>query len=476
MRISTSCQLIFSGGARFVLPGLLLMFMMASRPAHAQLYYLDLSRQTIAVANRAVHVEQVLDGRKGQPPIGAVYRGLNNKPAVVLFRQGIGPELTAWLQQQLPRRAPDHAVVLCLRQLRVSEVMNGMTELASAEVAADVYEHQPDGYHFVRSVADHVSSRALESTGLHAPHLAHLLQSCLEQLTDVAWATPLPGPARTLAQLTADNPLATNRPAILRTARPRRGLYYTFGQFLANQPDTTAQLRLDTLRSRAAGWEGTLLLRPHAREATGSRVALRDVWGFSDGHQAYLNQRNIFRPMVRQGAFFTFVGTAPLDAAALSQRSQNYAAAGGGALGALAASAASGPDDHSGQPMVFALDMRTGQAAPLLRPGQPQQPDTAYVYVYRPAGGPATAQRLMLNDHEVGQLRPGEYLELTWPYYGHPVRLSLGTPDSPALLLVPNAATANYVKLRPGTTFSTWQWVPGPEGEADVDALDKRRK
>ena len=59
--------------------------------AQAQ-YYLDFSNQQLAVPDRAVAVERVLDGRDGHPAIGFVYRGLGNKPAAVLFRQGLEPD------------------------------------------------------------------------------------------------------------------------------------------------------------------------------------------------------------------------------------------------------------------------------------------------------------------------------------------------------------------------------------------------
>lgn len=74
--------------------------------ARAQ-YYLDFSNQQLAVPDRAV--ERVLDGRDGHPAIGFVYRGLGNKPAAVLFRQGLEPDLTAFMQAQLPARpGPAH--------------------------------------------------------------------------------------------------------------------------------------------------------------------------------------------------------------------------------------------------------------------------------------------------------------------------------------------------------------------------------
>ncbi|WP_210517887.1 hypothetical protein [Hymenobacter terricola] len=450
---------------------LILAVLIAGRAAQAQIYYLDLNQQTLDIPNRALVVEQVLDGRPNQAAaIGTVYRGLNNRPAAAFFRQGLGPELTAWLKLQLPSRPTDHAVVLCVRQLRVSEVMNGMTELAAADLALDVYAHLPDGYHFVRSVAAHTNVRALETTAIHAPHIAKMLEDCLLQLAGVDWARASRLPVHTLAQLPADNPLKTARPAVLRASAPRRGVYFLFEQFLNNRPDTATQLRLDTLRLTAAGWEGTTLLRPRVHTATGDRVAPREVWGFSDGRRAYIRHGKVYRLLNRQDDFYTFVGAAPLDVQAVNQRSQQYAAA--GALGAILAS----PDDNTGQPAAFALDMRTGQVAAFPPLGQAQPSDTAFVYVYRPLSGSPAPQRIMLDDREMGQLRPGEYVELACPRFGHIVRLSSGMAGGAALLLVPNAAAANYIKLQDSPKPGAWQWMPAREGEAEVDALEKQHR
>ena len=174
----------------------------------AQDYYLELDNHQLTLPNRVVAVEQVLDGRAGHQAIGLVYRGLANKPAAVLFRRGLGAELTTFAKAWLPARPTDHPIVLCVRQLRVSEVLSGMTEQASADLALDVYEHQSDGYHFVQSTGAHTSDRALETTKRHAAHLARLLEQCLGQLAQANWAAATAQPARTLAELPTDVPTA----------------------------------------------------------------------------------------------------------------------------------------------------------------------------------------------------------------------------------------------------------------------------
>ena len=132
------------------------------------------------------------------------------------------------------------------------------------------------------------------------------------------------------------------------------------------------------------------------------------------------------------------------------------------------------PEDDTGQPMVFAINMRTGYVAPYAPTMQSLPADTAFVYVYRFTNGPAEAQPILLNDQVIGKLRPGQYLELVWPHFGAAMRLSQGTAGGPTILVVPNTSTANYVKLQSKTALSPWQWMLPSQGEAEVDSLEKQ--
>ncbi|RFP63786.1 hypothetical protein D0N36_17450 [Hymenobacter lapidiphilus] len=321
-------------------------------------YYLDVRYQRINLPSRTVHVEQVVDGRPGKPLIGMVYRGLDNRSKPVMFRRGLEAELTDLLRQQLPARPDDHAIVLCLRQLRVGEQLNGLTEKASADLAADVYEHLPDGYHFVRSVSAHTSSRALETTSLHAEHVALLLQKCLEQLTTHNWAERTTGPALTLAQLPTDVPTtsatatAGTGPAILREF-PRPGVYYTFEQFLANTPAPELSASTDIVafgfgppQARLL-WLGIPRLRVKILNEKNQSQPMKQVWGFSDGRQLFVQHQKQFFPLHRHRDFFTFVGEAPTDVAYMQARATGSAAVVGGLAGALLTSGV----DHSAEPM-----------------------------------------------------------------------------------------------------------------------------
>ena len=298
------------------------------------------------------------------------------------------------------------------------------------------------------------------------------------------------------AQAPAVVATATAKPAILRAAQPRTGVYFSFEQFAANRPDTTAQLQPDCVRGNSLraktlgantntngrGLEGTLLLQAKVHRADGRTVPMQQVWGFARTGQAFVRQGNPFRYLTRPRGFYTYVGAAPIDYEATRQRGTALAygygagspASGGKAGHPITGALPNSRDDDTGQPMVFAINMQTGYVAPYPPARLAMPADTAFVYVYRPNNGPAEAQPVLLNDRLIGQLRPGQYLELAWPHFGNAMRLSVGTAGGPTLMAVPNTATANYVKLQTGQAISPWHWMLPAQGEVEVDALEKQ--
>lgn len=472
-----------------------LALLLAVAPAvRAQTYYLDLTNQALTLSDNTLGVEKVMDGRAGQPPIGIVYRGLGGKSAAVAFRQGLETELTSFMQIQLPVRATGgHTVVLCVRTLHIGEIVGGKKEQAIAELTADVYEHLPDGYHFVRGVGAHASAYGHETTGLHAGHLVQLLNQCLGQVTEATWATVARQPARTLAQLPADDPVALGAAgrgaAILREA-PRRGLYYRFENFLANRPDTVSPFFVDTIRRRYQSrlaetqWLLVARVRPLAGSAAHHGGVPPDLWGFSDGRQVFVLHDKQFYPLMRQGNSFTFVGEAPVDVlyqAIQSERQARAGAMGGLVGGAIAGATSSGMPDHTAEPMAYGLDLRTGAVSPYPGLHTTLRPDTAYVYVYQlPQNQPAGAGRVIVvaGGREAGVLGPGQYLEVPSARFGKPLRLCLtGLPlANPCLLVVPNTTQLNYLKIDAANPRQPWQWMTATQGAADLDELDKHAK
>lgn len=457
----------------------------ASLAARAQTYYLDLTNQLLDVPLRAVVVAQVLDGRPGAPPLGIAYRGVGGKSAAIAFRQGLGSELTAFAQSQLPARPTDHAVVLCVRRLHLSETLGGTKEQAAADLTADVYERLPDGYHFVQPVAAQANTLGREVTYYHAAHLVQMLSQCLSQLTQADWSAAARRPARTLSQLPADVPAASGlRAAVLREV-PRRGIYLRFDQFLANRPDTSVAFHLDTLKRHYRSplartlWLGVPRVRPQAARGTDPSAAFASMWGFCDGQRMYARYDKEFYPLMRQRNYFTFVGEAPVDQfhAAAKAEAQGRAALMAGIVGVGVAR--TNVPDHSGEPMAYSIDMSTG--ASNLYPGLKNSlhSDTAFVYIYRPA--PAVGSNVVtvsVNGQEQGTLCAGQYLEVAWAKFGKPLRLCLSgvVGALSCQYLVPNTGQINYLRINAPTATYPWQWMPAAQGSADLDELDKRSK
>lgn len=463
----------------------------AGLAAHAQTYLINLTDLRLAVANRDFAVEVVMDARPGHPPLGIAYRGANYKSVAIDFPQGPAIALTQFIQAQLPARPTDHSVLLCLRVLHVSESVGAASELATADFTADVYEHLPDGYHFVQEIGAQVLNQGREVTRWHAPHVAQVLNRGLDQLVGANWLAAAARPARALAELATDQPLPAAarlkaRPIAILEEAPRRGVYRRFEQFQTNRPDTTLAFRLDTLRRRfqselaTAKWWGVAWVRPVAAGPV-ALPAAADIWGFSDGRQLFVRQDKQFYPLMRQGGFFTFVGEGPFDQvyAIARVQAQTRAAMMAGVVGV--GLARTHIPDHTGEPLAYNLDPRTDQRAPYPSRTMPLHSDTAYVYVYRrPQSGLAEPRPVgvMVEGQEMGALRPGEYLEVPWARYGKPLRLCLSGLSlvHPCQYIVPNTGELNYLKIDTANPNQPWQWVSTAQGTADLDELDKRMR
>jgi hypothetical protein len=274
---------------------------------------------------------------------------------------------------------------------------------------------------------------------------------------------------------------------------PRRGFYFRLDQFLTNRPDTFSTLVVDTIARRhqsrlaAVQWRQVARVRPLAAIAGHPGKLPADLWGFSDGQQAFVRYEKQFFPLVRQGNAFTFVGEAPVDqihALAQAQRQTSAGVIGGAIGGALVAATPGSIPDHTAEPMAYGLDLRTGAIGPYPGLHTTLRPDTAYVYVYQmpqtqPVGaGTAGSVGVVVEGREAGVLRPGKYLEVPWARFGKPLRMCLtGLPLANAcLLLVPNTSQLNYLKLDATNPRQLWQWVPAAQGAADLDELDKQVK
>ncbi|TDN38187.1 hypothetical protein E4631_06585 [Hymenobacter sp. UV11] len=463
----------------------------AAGAAHGQEYYIDLHKEPLEVPGRTVAVESVVDGRRS-PQIGVMSHGGQARPATIFFREGAATELTAFMQARLPARPTDYPVVLCLRQLQLTEMLSdGASQQtppwqSDTDLAFDVYAHQPDGYRFVQRVAGHWGGSSYQSALYFSTRLARLLGYCLGQVAQADWAGAAQQPARTLAQLATDAPTplpaAQAAAAILREA-PRRGLYRSFAQFVANQPDTTLAFRLDTVaddrpsryQARQVArwwWAWWHVARVRPVVGAGRGAVPPGIWGFCDGQQLFIEQEDKFYPLNRYNDFFTFVREAAYNMQYQAYLSQKPAQR-------LSQNPMLTTPVPGGEPLTLALDPRTGEVGSF--PGlRPRREDTAYVYLYRPPQARnLNAMRVLVNGRETARLYPGGYCRLTCLHPVLPLRLSLegvGPPDGPAQMLLPNPAQPLYLEITPlaaGNRY--WRWVPKAQGQAALQALVVRQ-
>ncbi len=430
---------LFSKWTRLLL-GLLLAGAGAGRAAQAQVYYLDLSKQTLSLPDRTVYIEQVLDGRAKRTGIGTVHRGLYNAIQQADLRPNVPQALTGWLQTQLPQRPTDHPIVLVVRQLALAEEITAFSEKASLDLAVDVYAHLADGYHYVLAAAELAESKGMETTARHPVNLALTLQRCLAQCQTVNWAQLPPQPARTLAELQQlGHPVAPALTyAILTDSIHPKGYYPNFLAFRNNQPVTEPALSIETTPRTAKGWEGTREVVPSlAATPTATKEMLRKVWGFSDGQQLYIWYKRHYLPLSRDGSVFRFVGFAGADPGAVG--TAGYLA---GPIGGAIAAAAT-----AGKPADFTLDMVTGAVSPFSETSGPAPADTALIYVYRRAGSTPTPVRVFLNGKVVAELGEWQFATIPWTDKLHEVSLCLENAPGRCASFIPAFGRTAYVEI-----------------------------
>ncbi|MBT2558040.1 hypothetical protein J7E24_09605 [Hymenobacter sp. ISL-91] len=305
------------------------------------------------------------------------------------------------------------------------------------------------------------------------------------------WAERPTGPALALGQLPTDVPIASataaagTAPAVLREL-PRPGVYLTFEQFLANTPAPDLQASTDTVTfsfgppQARLRWLGVPRLRVKIVNEKNQHQPAKQVWGFSDGRQLFVQHQKNFFPLHRHHNFFTFVGEAPPDVAYRQARAQS-SMQGQLKAGLLGAALAHTPGvDHSAEPMGYAVDMRTGEAGQFPNPllPAPACTDTAYIYMYRYADISTAPVAFSLDNQPMGALRPQQYLEIPWPQPDQMLRLCLELPEFPCQLVIPNPGGLNYLRITANAGAGkrpSWEWVSVEQGEADLDAIDRER-
>ena len=411
-----------------------LMVLVWPRVSQAQIQYLSLDRQTLAVPNRSFYIEQVLDGRTDRAGIGRLppQQGFGGAARPTDLAPNLLVALTQFLQAQLPSRLTDKPALLLVRDLLLAEARygtgTGVQVNRQASATLDLYLHAADGYHLVQSATNTVRpSPMLPIAYSHERNLAKVLENCLTQLAAADWSAAQGHPAQTLEALTQIGRTEVVAYPVLTAPVPAPGYFPTFLAFRNNQPVAEATLRIKTTPRTSKGWEDLPEITPLVTRA-GNEQELPSAWGFSDGQQLYIRHMGRYTPLVRADDSFTFKGLPDVGGADTRE---------GSLLATIAASR---------QPVPYTLDMASGRASQFADAGRPTaSADTARIYLYRPAGN-APTQPVFLNDQPVGELVAGHVLVVRWTDPAHEPQLRLGGDSGPPLAFMPSFGQPVYVR------------------------------
>jgi len=369
--------------------------------AQAPLFYTIELPAAPASAPLPVYVARVVDARANKAGLGWINNGLDNTRRLARFAQGLEQELTNFFGRELhpPEARP---LVLVVRRLTLAEQAAGLREYALAEVVADFYEQQPDGYHWVHHAAELATDHAFDVTSLHPPLLAQVLRQALAPLGTASLA-PAASPALSWeALLAAPAPPAY---AVETAAPPRSGLYRQPADFQRNQPWHEGQWSNRPLGHLAAYGARALMRRATAEDAWHDDD---DLWGFCDGSRVYVRHGSAYYPLQHNAQGYFYQAPGYLDSRQRKSTAVLYTP-GGGVMTKT-------PPKLTATTLQLWPDTGfAGEAIPATaRADAPAAAATVIVY-RRPDAAPDRDVQILLNGQPAGSLRGGEYLALPMP-------------------------------------------------------------
>ena len=404
----------------------------------------------LLAARPSIYVERVVDGRSFPEPLGLVVRGLNNTLREVYLKQGLTQELHALLLNQLPHTGA-RPVLLRVTSVGISETSTGVfTIQAAAELAAEWYARQSDSTYYLLCRTFHTTQRpgGPELGSSHAANLVQLLSASLDQLDRADWAAQqAAGPWYQAAQLRQPLPV---QPYPVQSGAPLQpGIYDSFFEFRHNAPGRPGAVSADARAYHSNEWQGLRAVEPFLLTPEGQRAAVRDAWGFCDGHQAYVRFGRDYFLLEQRGSAYMFF------APSVYNGNNTLLFNGGPAKTAYSLHLPSG--------LISAYAGPTGLVS--LRPEG--RPTHLMVYWRREKNAPPLPVRL--NGQPAGELRAGDYLSLPWQgAAGQSVRLCVG-PDA-CLELKPSFTEGNYIEFQPGAAVLL-RTVPVREGKVQVNRM-----
>ncbi|MDJ1504828.1 hypothetical protein [Xanthocytophaga agilis] len=431
---------------------------------------LDLGSSTFL--NKTFYIARVVDARSDKETVGTVQRGVLNRNAPASFVGSLESQLQDFFNRGLSAKQGYTPVIVKVNQLVIAEKRTATMETATAFAELDFIVSRNDSLFLLFQISSSVKRDGMDVTGFHDDNIADALSKCMIKFAKSPWKESLYiGSVLTSEQLLTNTPLKPELPdlPVFMGAAPKRGIYLSLRDFLENSPDNSAQFMLDIKPRKGKSWEGIDRVIPYLIQSDGSQNKLKNVWGFSDGSQAYIYYNEDYFPLVQKGNTFVFDGFVPLpnNVYIVTPPASGVAEAviTGVVAGAVVASTAAilaGSLSKSSR-QTYQLDIKTGDikawdvASHQAKTSTQSSANTVtkLLLYYKKGKGSTTSVTIQLNsatDTVSVKLSADQYQEVIWGDLSSEVTVCVNGRANPCYTFSPDATKTNYLEYLPSAT------------------------
>jgi len=320
----------------FFISLLLLTSLTCSAQRILQLSYTNEPRLVLS----GFQIADVVDVRNDSATIGLVHVGATNRVEIARLAGGCANAILKYIQLVAPMQTRGTRVAMVIKDLRISEDILMVREMARLHVAYEFYDVDAPNMPLIFNFTHDFEEQSFDVTSKHEANIRRSVREALRGLTTIfekGEVRPLPEPQMS----------ASGSYAIVEVDTPARGVYRSFEEFRDNKPSITDFEVRERNHPTARKWGAAGLQPCHA---DGTLTPFEDsLWGFSDGGKIYIKQGREYFELTRRGSTWTFYG---------------YRTAGTGNTQNVARRTAFGMASNSGNSHTATLnqvDLNTGQ-------------------------------------------------------------------------------------------------------------------
>ncbi|CAM4204111.1 hypothetical protein [Gillisia hiemivivida] len=232
-------------------------------------------KEKLEVSN--FYISEVIDNRVSKEGIGVIQKGAFNKQVAANFSEPFEKHLQNTFNILLPPAENKESITALIHKLYISERTTTTYELGTCEVEIE-FLNSVDGIKYsLGTYSATVEKKGLDVTNKHDERI-------LESLTQIINEASLKGVEKDPNDLPVANNDRTNK-KIDFSEGLKKGLYYNFNNLLSNSP-------VDTLDYNTKLIAETKKLQHYLVHYPNSRKRIKNLFGYSDGENIYLNATN----------------------------------------------------------------------------------------------------------------------------------------------------------------------------------------